>query len=108
MLDHTAADGIMVGKGRSGNPWIFREIAHYLTTGTQLSPPTLHEVRDVMLGHLQSLYDFYGDYLAHALPASIWGGMWNTVKAGLRSRKAFNQLETASNNSPVLRILWSN
>lgn len=61
VLAHTGADGLLIGRAAQGRPWIFREIAHYLTTGETLAPPTLGEVRDVLLSHLESLYAFYGE-----------------------------------------------
>ncbi len=61
VLRHTGADAVMVGRAAQGRPWIFREIAHYLATGEQLAPPTLEEVRDILLGHLHDLHGFYGE-----------------------------------------------
>ncbi len=62
VLEYTGADALMIGRPARGNPWIFRQINHYLETGKLLSPPTVAEVREVMLLHLQELYDFYGEY----------------------------------------------
>ncbi|MGN0858732.1 MAG: tRNA dihydrouridine synthase DusB [Stenotrophomonas sp.] len=61
VLQHTGADAVMVGRAAQGRPWIFREIAHYLATGQQLPPPSLTEVRDILLGHLAHLHQFYGE-----------------------------------------------
>ncbi|HEU0153541.1 MAG TPA: tRNA dihydrouridine synthase DusB [Arenimonas sp.] len=61
VLRHTGADAVMVGRAAQGRPWIFREIAHYLATGEKLPEPSLAEVRDVLLGHLAHLHDFYGE-----------------------------------------------
>ncbi|PZO09378.1 MAG: tRNA dihydrouridine synthase DusB [Lysobacteraceae bacterium] len=61
VLRHTGADAVMVGRAAQGRPWIFREIAHFLATGEHLPEPTLVEVRDVLLGHLAHLHDFYGE-----------------------------------------------
>jgi len=61
VLKHTGADAVMVGRAAQGRPWIFREIAHYLATGEQLSPPSVEEVRDILLGHLTDLHAFYGE-----------------------------------------------
>src|SRR5207247_357556 len=63
VLQHTGADGLMVGRGAQGNPWIFREISHYLATGEHLAPPSVEEVRDTLIGHLENLYGFYGEHL---------------------------------------------
>ena len=61
VLDYTGVDAVMVGRAAQGRPWIFREIAHYLETGEQLPPPTPSQVRDILVGHLQHLHDFYGE-----------------------------------------------
>ncbi|HEY2346071.1 MAG TPA: tRNA dihydrouridine synthase DusB [Xanthomonadaceae bacterium] len=61
VLEHTGADAVMIGRAAQGRPWIFREIAHFLATGETLPEPSLQEVRDVLLGHLHALHDFYGD-----------------------------------------------
>jgi tRNA-dihydrouridine synthase B len=61
VLDATGADGVMVGRAAQGRPWLFREIAHYLATGTHLPPPGPREMRDVLVEHLTGLYDLYGE-----------------------------------------------
>ena len=61
VLDYTGADAVMIGRAAQGRPWIFREIEHYLKTGTHLLPPTVEEIHTVMLTHINDLYGFYGD-----------------------------------------------
>ena len=61
VLDYTGADAVMIGRAAQGRPWIFREIEHYLKTGTHLLPPTVEEIHAVMLEHINDLYGFYGD-----------------------------------------------
>ncbi len=61
VLDYTGADAVMIGRAAQGRPWIFREIEHYLITGTHMLPPTVEEIHTVMLEHLHDLYDFYGE-----------------------------------------------
>lgn len=61
VLQFTGAAGVMIGRAAQGRPWIFRDIAHYLQTGHELPDLDASEVRDIMLGHLQNLYRFYGD-----------------------------------------------
>jgi tRNA-dihydrouridine synthase B len=52
---------VMIGRAAQGRPWIFREIQHFLETGTHLLPPTVEEIHTVMLEHLHDLYAFYGE-----------------------------------------------
>ena len=61
VLRHTGCDAVMVGRAAQGRPWIFREIAHFLATGELLPTPSLQQIRDVLLGHLEHLHAFYGE-----------------------------------------------
>jgi len=61
VLRHTGADAVMIGRAAQGRPWIFREIAHTLRTGEALAPPSLEEIRAILLAHLDHLHDFYGE-----------------------------------------------
>ncbi|MGQ4661556.1 tRNA dihydrouridine synthase DusB [Lysobacter sp. F6437] len=61
VLKHTGCDAVLVGRAAQGRPWIFREIAHYLATGEILPEPSLAEIRDILLGHLEHLHGFYGE-----------------------------------------------
>lgn len=62
VLELTGADAVMIGRAAQGRPWIFRETMHYLQTGESLPPPQVAEVREVLVGHLDELYQFYGEY----------------------------------------------
>lgn len=61
VLHATGADAVLVGRAAQGRPWIFREIAHFLATGEELAPPSISEVRQILLGHLHALHEFYGE-----------------------------------------------
>ncbi len=60
VLQVTGADAVMIGRAAQGRPWIFREIEHFLQTGTHLPPPEVEEIRRVLLAHLIDLHQFYG------------------------------------------------
>jgi tRNA-dihydrouridine synthase B len=62
VLASTQADAVMIGRAAQGRPWIFREVAHFLATGTQLAPPLVAEVRRLLLGHLEDHYSLYGEF----------------------------------------------
>lgn len=63
MLEETGCDGVMVGRGALGNPWIFREIGHYLDTGTELADPGAEERIDVAIEHLRRLVEYKGEVI---------------------------------------------
>ncbi|MFZ5558362.1 MAG: tRNA dihydrouridine synthase DusB [Pseudomonadota bacterium] len=63
VMARTGADAVMIGRAAQGRPWIFRDIRGYLEAGVLPAPPTLAEIRAVMLGHLAALYAFYGEFM---------------------------------------------
>jgi len=60
MIDETGCDGLAVARGSLGNPWIFNEIKEYLKNGKTISRPKKEDIAKVMLSHLDSSIDFYG------------------------------------------------
>jgi len=62
VLAQTAADAVMIGRAAQGRPWIFREIDHYLRHGELLPAPSITTIRDMLLRHLENLYQFYGEF----------------------------------------------
>ncbi|MCC7096244.1 MAG: tRNA dihydrouridine synthase DusB [Thermomonas sp.] len=61
VLNTTKADAVMVGRAAQGRPWLLGQIAHFLATGESLPDPTLSEIRDILLAHLQALHAHYGE-----------------------------------------------
>lgn len=62
LMNETGCDGIMIGRAARGNPWIFRETAHYLEHGTLLGRPSLEEVQNTILRHADLLVQYKGEY----------------------------------------------
>ena len=63
ILDETSADGVMIGRGAQGNPWIFKQLTHFLRTGEILPKPTMQERAEVIIRHLDLLLKYKGDYI---------------------------------------------
>jgi tRNA-dihydrouridine synthase B len=63
VLRITGADGLMIGRAAQGRPWIFREISHFLATGTHLAPPLVSEVKRLLVEHLHDHYSLYGEFI---------------------------------------------
>ena len=87
VLEYTGVDGLMVGRAAQGNPWIFKQIAHYLSHNEHLALPHVKEVRETLIEHLHTLYDFYGDYTGVRMARKhiAW------YSKGLRNGNAFRQ-----------------
>ena len=95
VLDYTGCDAVLVGRAAQGRPWIFREIAHYLATGTGLQEPSLAEVRDILLGHLRHLHDFYGEPSGVRIARKHLGWYARDRPENAAFRAVVNRAETA-------------
>lgn len=94
VLDYTRADAVMIGRAAQGRPWIFREIEHYLQTGTHMLPPTVTEIHTVMLEHLADLYDFYGDLTGMRVARKHISWYTKGLVGSANFRHHMNQLQT--------------
>lgn len=61
MMCQTGCDGVMIGRGARGNPWIFRQILYYLETGASLQRPDLEEVVTMILRHARMQVHLKGE-----------------------------------------------
>nr|WP_309477160.1 tRNA dihydrouridine synthase DusB [Marinomonas foliarum] len=91
--DYTQADGIMIGRAAQGRPWIFREINHYLQTNELLTPPSLSEVRQLVINHVSALHQFYGDYLGVRIARKHVGWYLQTLADKTQFRSLFNRID---------------
>jgi tRNA-dihydrouridine synthase B len=105
VLKHAGVDGLMIGRAAQGNPWIFREISHYLATGTHLPAAPVAEVRDTLVAHLENLYAFYGESrgVRVARKHISWYSQGKGLIGGGAFRHAINQLDTAAAQLAMVR-----
>ncbi len=64
LMRTTGCDGVMIGRGAEGNPWIFRQTAHYLETGELLLPPSTEEKKTLAIRHAHLMLKYKGEYVA--------------------------------------------
>lgn len=90
IFDITGADGVMIGRGAQGNPWIFSQLNHYYRTGEELPPPTLNQRADVVMRHLDMLIKFKGDYIGTREMRKHATWYTRGIPGGAMMRDAFN------------------
>lgn len=94
MKEQTNCDGFMIARGAQGNPWIFRQILHYMQTGENLPKPSMQEMVEMMLRHAKMLIDYKGDYtgVREMRKHTTWytGGYRNSAKL----RAKINEIES--------------
>jgi len=103
VFEQTGADAVMIGRAAQGRPWIFREIEHYLTTGETLPEPELDEIRDILLGHLDNLYAFYGEYTGVRMARKHIAWYSKGQRNGAQFRNAMNHTETIDEQLRITR-----
>jgi tRNA-dihydrouridine synthase B len=102
VLDHTGADAVMIGRGAQGNPWIFKQIHHYLTTGELLAPPSLDEQYRVLKEHVANVHDFYGDVMGVRIARKHVGWYLEHHDTDRQFRRVFNAIEAEQDQLDAL------
>lgn len=108
VLSYTGADAIMVGRGAQGRPWIFREINHFLATGEQLAPPSMEEVRSIVIEHVNELHKFYGDFKGVRFARKHVSWYLQMLDPEKQFRSIFNALETEQDQLDALIRYFDN
>ncbi len=108
VLASTRADAIMIGRAAQGNPWIFREIAHYLDTGEHLPAPDPREIRDTLLGHVEDLHVFYGEYSGVRIARKHIGWYLQNRPLGELYRRRINAATEASTQIRLIKEYFEN
>lgn len=105
-LDYTQADAVMLGRAAQGRPWIFREIHHFLETGTELAPPEPSAIKNIMLEHLENLYSLYGEFMGVRIARKHVGWYLQTQALPENFKKEFNVLDNATGQAKAIRDLF--
>ncbi len=102
VLKYTYADGIMIGRGARGKPWIFTQIDSHLSNNSQLDVPFV-SVRDIILAHLDSLYSFYGEFTGVRVGRKhlTWYAQYRDGRSDFRERVV--RVETAREQLELTR-----
>ncbi len=103
IFEVTGADGVMIGRAAQGNPWIFRQLTHYLKTGERLPGPSMQERAEVILRHLDLLLKYKGSYVGprEMRKHATWYTRGITHGAILRDK--FNKATTRDDFVAILR-----
>ena len=106
VLARTGADALLIGRGAQGRPWIFREIAHFLATGTLLPEPSPSEVSRILLGHLEALYAFYGEQQGVRIARKHLGWYAKDQPENAAFRAVVNGVVTAEEQRRMTRVYF--
>ncbi|PIP78551.1 MAG: tRNA dihydrouridine synthase DusB [Gammaproteobacteria bacterium CG22_combo_CG10-13_8_21_14_all_40_8] len=107
VLQSTQADALMIGRAAQGNPWIFNEINHYLTTGEQLASLKQEKVAEVLLQHISELHQFYGEYLGIRVARKHVGWYLSNHFQEKALKTTFNQINDKMNQLKFIQKIFA-
>ncbi|MEQ9090403.1 MAG: tRNA dihydrouridine synthase DusB [Balneola sp.] len=102
MFDETGVDGVMIGRGAIGNPWIFEQSRHYLETGELLPEPTLEEKLNVCAEQLRKSVTHQGEKYGVVIMKKHYGQYLKGIYNGKKLRMELMKHDTMD---PILEIL---
>ena len=102
MFDETGVDGVMIGRGAIGNPWIFEQSRHYLETGELLPEPTLEEKLNVCAEQLRKSVVHQGEKYGVVIMKKHYGQYLKGIYNGKKLRMELMKHDTMD---PILEIL---
>lgn len=105
MLQETECDGIMIGRAAMGNPWLFREIIHYLNTGEELPPPTAAERIHTAIRHMELMVESKGERVAVCEMRKHAAWYTKGIRGAARIREAINKFNNQREIEGVLKSL---
>ena len=102
MFEKTGVDGIMIGRGSFGNPWIFRNIKYYLETKEKLEPPTNEEKLEVIKKHINLAIEEKGEEIAIKELRKHISWYTKNLKNSSEFRNRMNKIETKKELENIL------
>ena len=96
MMDETGCDMVMVGRAMLGNPWVFREVEHYLATGEHAEPPTLAERGTMLMRHMHAVVARMGEHYGVRYMRKHAAWYSKSFEGSAEFRRTINHVETAA------------
>ncbi|WP_439258163.1 tRNA dihydrouridine synthase DusB [Lonepinella sp. BR2271] len=112
VLDYTGADGIMIGRGALGNPWIFQSLAQHIDTNSTgetpcVSAPSLTEKCGVILRHIEELHQFYGPEKGYRIARKHVGWYLQGIQPDSDFKRTFNAISNATEQLVALEDFFN-
>lgn len=106
-LDQSGADGVMIGRGAYGRPWILGQVMHYFATGERLPDPSLDEQYRVIVEHYDAMLDHYGEMTGVNMARKHVGWYTKGLTGSAEFRNAVNQEPSAAKVKAMLADFYA-
>ena len=91
-LDQSGADGIMIGRGAYGKPWLLGQVMQYFQTGEMIAEPSIKEQYDVIIEHYKAMMELYGDKIGVGVARKHIGWYTKGLSGSAEFRNMANKL----------------
>ncbi len=105
-LDESGADGVMIGRGAQGRPWLLRQVSHFLKTGEKLPPPPLGAQLDMVLDHYDAILAHYGTVIGVRMARKHLGWYSKGFAGAAEFRAAMNRMDDPQPVRAAIRALY--
>ena len=106
-LDQSGADGIMIGRGAYGKPWLISQIAYFLKTGKKLSAPSINDQLTIVLNHYDDMINYYGMNVGIKMARKHLGWYSGGLPNSSEFRASINQAVDASEVKEKIQRFYS-
>lgn len=93
MIDTTGVDGVMIGRGALGNPWLVPHVHEYLETGVVPEKPNVLELKNVLLTHVKELVSFYNERIALSVSRKYAAWYSKDLYEAKKFREKYNHID---------------
>lgn len=106
MMERTGCDGVAIGRAVRGNPFIFREIIHYLETGKEMAKPSYDERLETIIRHASLQLEYKGEYTGVREMRKHIGWYSAGIPGAAKYRGMVNEMETMDDVVEVARKMF--
>jgi tRNA-dihydrouridine synthase B len=106
-LDRSGADGVMIGRGAYGRPWLLGQVIAWLTDGEYVPDPSLDEQYRLILGHYEAMLEHYGVEVGVNCARKHIGWYTRGLHGSAEFRNRFNQEGDAARAKAMLHAFYA-
>jgi tRNA-dihydrouridine synthase B len=96
VLDFSGAEGVMIGRAAQGSPWIFRDVNAFIDERKNIAPLLRASKTEIILRHIESLYEFYGEYTGVRMARKHLGWYCRQISEATELRQALMAAESSA------------
>jgi tRNA-dihydrouridine synthase B len=106
-LEQSGADGVMIGRGAYGKPWLINQIAHYLNTGEIIDDPSLTIKKQTILEHFELMLEDYGEHTGVMMSRKHLGWYSSGMSNSAEFRSKINTISDSAAVRDFIQGFWN-